>query len=71
VRWREDGLQPMGKEVRLDGGETLPHGAMLSEMEVQGRSLGQRKATGPMTVPSAPSPWADRACWISPTRAKR
>lgn len=61
----------MGKEVRLDGGEALPHGAVLSAAALQGRSLGQRNATGPMTVPSAPSPWADSAWWRSPMRAKR
>jgi hypothetical protein len=65
------GLQPMGKEVRLVGREALPHGALLSEAALQGRSLGQRNATGPITVPSAPSPWADSAWRTSPMRAKR
>jgi hypothetical protein len=71
IRLRKGSVQPMGKEVRFDGGEVLPHGAVLSKAALQGRSLGQRNATGPIIVPSAPSPWADSAWWTSPIRANR
>jgi hypothetical protein len=43
--------------VRLLGPLELPHGAVLSFCASQTRSAGQRKATGPILVPSSPSPW--------------
>lgn len=45
-----------GKDVLLLTPLELPQGATLSDEALQGRSAGQRKATGPISVPSAPWP---------------
>lgn len=45
-----------GNIVRFDGPAALPHGAVLSCAASQIRSAGHMKATGPISVPSAPSP---------------
>jgi hypothetical protein len=49
-----------GKTVRFDGPTALPHGAVLSCAASHIRSAGHMKATGPISLPSAPSPcvWA-------------
>jgi hypothetical protein len=45
-----------GNVVRFEGPFGLPHGPVLSFVAFQLRSAGQRKATGPITDPSDPSP---------------
>ena len=54
-----------GNSVRFPGPLGLPQGATLSSCAVQGRSEGQRKATGPMLEPSSPSP-----CWAAPSELR-
>lgn len=47
-----------GKGVRLPTPWVLPQGSVLSAPADHGRSAGHRKATGPISVPMAPTPWA-------------
>lgn len=50
-----------GNCVRFVTPSAEPHGPVLSWEALQGLSSGQRKATGPMTVPSAPAPCTSAA----------
>lgn len=46
-----------GNSVRFVTPSAEPQGPLLSLEALHGLSSGQRKATGPMTVPSALAPW--------------